>query len=83
MRITTGDRKLATAFAGPRDFFAARATGNHLSAQNDEPEPSLFSEDELIAADRNRNVDKAAALQARDEDALQLQVHRLRAEGLL
>src|SRR4051812_43329308 len=31
MRLTTADKKLATAFAGPRDFFAARASGNHLA----------------------------------------------------
>jgi hypothetical protein len=55
-----------------------RVSGAHLSeAPNDE----LFSQDELLASDRNRNADKAAFLQARDEDALAHQVHMLRCQG--
>lgn len=78
MRLTTGDRKLAASFAGPRDFFAARASGNHLVAQNDEPE--LFSEVELIAGDKARaefSVERADARAHADE------VHRLRCVGAL
>lgn len=35
----------------------ARATGNHLSAANDEPE--LFSQDELLSADVSLSASKS------------------------
>lgn len=41
MQTTQADRQLAAAIAAahPIDARPARATGNHLAAQNDEPEP--------------------------------------------
>jgi hypothetical protein len=58
-----------------------RVSGQHLSDAPNSPE--MFTQDELLAADKWRNADKAAALLARDEDALQLQVHMLRCLGAL
>lgn len=59
------------------------AGGNHLAAQNDEPEKvGFFTEAELLAADRAGNLGKAARLAERnDVDALALQVHMLRCAG--
>lgn len=58
-----------------------RVAGRHLSLAPNEP---LFSEAELIASDRNRNVDKAAALLARDVEAAHAdEVHMLRCLGAI
>ena len=60
-----------------------RASGNHLSSQNDEPEPttaddSHLAEEAAIAADLARNVNKGQTLaQRNDEAALAAQVMNL------
>lgn len=79
MQITPWHRQVAatSAAAHPLDGRPARATGNHLAAQNDEPEPGDLTEQDLLAIDRELNDDKAGrAARANDARALELQMRR-------
>jgi hypothetical protein len=54
-----------------------RASGNDLTAQNDEPEPGNLTEQDLMAVDRELNEDKAGrAARANEARALELQIRR-------
>jgi hypothetical protein len=58
-----------------------RADGNHLTAQNDEPEPD---EAALLAADLQRNENKGERLaRQNDERAIEAQLIDFRARGLV
>jgi hypothetical protein len=77
-------RQVAAGIAAAHPFTAAlpiRATGNHLSSQNDEPEPD---EAALIAADLQRAQHKAARYHVgNDHRAIEAQLVDFRAKGLL
>lgn len=76
--LTPADRKLAAGIAAahPLTVHAIRAKGNHLVAQNDEPEEfAPMTEAQYLEADRARNVDKADRAAGREfEEAMRVQM---------
>lgn len=72
MQLTRADRALAAgiARAHPLDGRPARATGNHLVAQNDEPEPP--TEEFLIKAELQYSRNAGRREQARQREAERL-----------
>lgn len=74
-------RRVALDIAQAHPVAPVRASGNHLAA-HDEPEPSRFSEQELIEADLINDQGKAQR-RARENDAkaMELQVQHLRNVG--
>lgn len=93
--LTDWHRQLAAgvAAAHPLDGAKCVARGNHLAAQNDEPEidrgpltqPAELSEDDAaLAFDLARNERKAEKAHERnDRSALELQLQQFRADGWL
>lgn len=55
--------------AHPLDGRPALARGNHRVAQNDEAEPALFTEEELLAAVLQRSQHKAQRFHSRNDRA--------------
>lgn len=88
--ITAADRSLADAIARafplertrrPRRVHLVKVLGDGAREASNDEAPG-FTEDELLQADRLRNVDKAAALADREAlDALRLQVRQDNCEG--
>lgn len=60
-----------------------RAHGNHLAAQNDEPEPGVLTEEQLLAIDRAYAADKSSGALAARGDRLALELQILRNGGAL
>lgn len=82
MQLTKKDLALAAAIAAahPLDGKPAIARGNHLAAQNDEPEPD--DEAERLAADVQLSQNKAERFHRRnDAQAMRLQLREQAALG--
>jgi hypothetical protein len=74
--LTDWQRQMAAGIAAAHPLTPAtrvRASGNHLAAQNDEPEPTLPSDDELAEADLQLSIGKGER-RAREDAARALDV---------
>lgn len=71
------------AAAHPLDGGRCRAGGNHLVADNDEPEPTLFSDEELTEADLELSRGKAQRRARREQDRARALDLQMRDAGLL